>query len=168
MGKHFQKHLVFRGRCLKAKINTPRSKKSGKYLGTRTTGEGKEKRYFSDSLGKFGDKWKTNGREGRILARNKSAAQRKRIETDLNKQLKEKEIKGTHYEDLVQDYLSMWDVKNKLIDSIEKEGVKVSGMHGPKSNPAINDLNKTNAQMLKILSELGLKANGEGGDDDEF
>ncbi|MHA7139805.1 P27 family phage terminase small subunit [Rossellomorea arthrocnemi] len=92
------------------------------------------------------------------MARNKSAAQRKRIETDLSKQLKDKEIKGTHYEDLIQDYLSFWDLKNKLIDDIEKNGVKVSGMHGPKSNTSVNDLNKTNAQMLRILSELGLKA----------
>lgn len=103
------------------------------------------------------------------MARKTSAAQRKRIETDLNKQLKEKEIKGTHYEDLVQDYLSMWDLKNKLIDDIESKGVKVSGMHGPKSNPAINDLNKTNAQMLRILSELGLKASPDDvGDEDDW
>ncbi|MGM0863383.1 MAG: P27 family phage terminase small subunit [Bacillota bacterium] len=103
------------------------------------------------------------------MARNKSAAQRKRIETDLTKHLKNKEIKGTHYEDLVQDYLAMWDLKNKLIDDIEEKGVKVSGMHGPKSNPSINDLNKTNAQMLRILSELGLKAApDEDGDDDDF
>ncbi|MGF3103662.1 P27 family phage terminase small subunit [Rossellomorea sp. DUT-2] len=92
------------------------------------------------------------------MARKTSAAQRKRIEADLTKQLKDKEIKGTHYEDLVQDYLAMWDLKNKLIEDIEELGVKVLSSQGYKSNPAINDLNKTNGQMLKILSELGLKA----------
>jgi P27 family predicted phage terminase small subunit len=100
------------------------------------------------------------------LARN-SKAQRKRIEKDLLSQLEEKWITGTHYTDLVQDYLSLWDVKNELIEDIETQGIKVSGMHGPKSNPSINDLNKTNAQMLKILSELGLKASAEEKDDDD-
>lgn len=92
---------------------------------------------------------------------------RKRIEKDLNNQLKDKWITGNHYTDMVQDYLALWDIKNKLIDDIKEYGIKVSGMHGPKSNPAINDLNKTNAQMLKILSEIGLKASSEQKDDDD-
>lgn len=100
------------------------------------------------------------------MARN-SKAQRKRIEKDLLSQLEEKWISGSHYVDLVQDYLSLWDVKNELIEDIKTKGIKVSGMHGPKSNPSINDLNKTNAQMLKILSELGLKASAEQKDDDD-
>jgi len=102
------------------------------------------------------------------MARN-SKAQRKRIENDLLNQLEEKWITGTHYVDLVQDYLALWDVKNELIEDIKTNGIKVVGMHGPKSNPSINDLNKTNAQMLKILSDLGLKASPEikdDGDDD--
>ena len=69
---------------------------------------------------------------------------------------------------MVQDYLSLWDLKNKLIDDIEDKGVKTLSSQGYKSNPAIGDLNKTNGQMLKILSELGLKASGEGGDDNDF
>jgi P27 family predicted phage terminase small subunit len=108
-------------------------------------------------------------RGGDKMARKTSQAQRKRIEADLLDQLNEREISGEHFFDLVQVYLSMWDLTNSLIEDIEKEGPKVAGMHGPKSNPAINDLNKTNAQMLKILSELGLKAaaNFDGDDDDD-
>jgi P27 family predicted phage terminase small subunit len=103
------------------------------------------------------------------MARKISQAQRKRIEKDLLGQLKEKMISGEHYLDLVQDYLALWDLKNELIEDIQSEGVKVSGMHGPKSNPSINDLNKTNAQMLRILSELGLKAApDDDGDDGEW
>lgn len=82
---------------------------------------------------------------------------RSRIEKDLSQQLEDKKITGNHYLDLIQDYLSLWDVKCKLIDVIEEDGVRVMGAHGLKSNPSIADLNKTNAQMLKILSELGLK-----------
>ncbi|WP_430508354.1 P27 family phage terminase small subunit [Rossellomorea marisflavi] len=103
------------------------------------------------------------------MAKKKSQAQRKRIEADLLNQLKERDIGGEHFLDLIQDYLSMWDLKNKLIDDIEEEGTKIAGMHGPKSNPAIGDLNKTNAQMLKILSELGLKASpNDDGDEDDW
>ncbi|MFP7480204.1 P27 family phage terminase small subunit [Terribacillus saccharophilus] len=83
---------------------------------------------------------------------------RKRIEKDLTEQLQEKQIVGNHYADLVQDYLSLWDLKCDLVEEIEETGIQVSGMHGPKSNPSINDLHKTNDRMLKILDSLGLKA----------
>ena len=83
---------------------------------------------------------------------------RSKIEKDLKKQLKDKSVIGTHYDDLVQDYLSLWDLKCDLIADIQVEGIKVMGMHGLKSNPAINDLHKTNDRMLKILDALGLKA----------
>lgn len=102
------------------------------------------------------------------MAKVKRETLRKRIEKDLNNQLKEKNIQGNQYFDLVQDYLSMWDIKCELIDDIEKNGVRIIGKYGPKSNPSISELNKTNGQMLKILSELGLKPvpeEGSGGDD---
>lgn len=83
---------------------------------------------------------------------------RKRIENDLTKQLKKKSIVGSHFEDLVQDYLSLWDLKCDLIENIQVDGIQVPGMHGPKSNPSINDLHKTNDRMLKILDALGLEA----------
>ena len=83
---------------------------------------------------------------------------RKKIEKDLNSQLEEKQITGRHYADLIQDYLSMWDLKNLLIDDLSESGIKVPGMHGSKSNPSINDLHKTNDRMLKTLDALGLKA----------
>ncbi|WP_144561675.1 P27 family phage terminase small subunit [Bacillus mycoides] len=88
-------------------------------------------------------------------------ALRKRIEKDLYSQLKAKKIVGNHYEDLVQDYLALWDLKCELIDDIQDAGIKVSGMHGPKSNPSINDLHKTNDRMIKILGALGLEASAE-------
>ncbi|MFK3938933.1 P27 family phage terminase small subunit [Alkalihalobacillus sp. NPDC078783] len=83
---------------------------------------------------------------------------RKRIENDLTSQLNDKKIVGNHYSDLIQDYLSLWDLKCDLIDEIEENGIQIMGMHGPKSNPSINDLHKTNDRMLKILDSIGLKA----------
>lgn len=83
---------------------------------------------------------------------------RKKIERDLKSQLKKREIKGGHYLDLIQDYLSLWDLKCALLDDISCTGIQVPGMHGPKSNPSINDLHKTNDRMIKILDAIGLKA----------
>ncbi|MED4492820.1 P27 family phage terminase small subunit [Heyndrickxia coagulans] len=91
------------------------------------------------------------------MAKLKRENLRKRIEHDLIAQLKENQIVGNQYFDLVQDYLALWDVKCQLIDDIETNGVRIVGKYGPKSNPSISELNKTNGQMLKILSDLGLK-----------
>jgi len=97
------------------------------------------------------------------------------IKSDLLKQLESNSIYGKHYEDLINDYMSLWNIKNRLIEDIEKRGVSVEWNNGPqtgyKKNDSIPELNKTNAQMLKILSELGLKPvpiKGDGDDDDEI
>lgn len=83
---------------------------------------------------------------------------RKRIEKDLMKQLKDSNITGNYLKDLVQDYLSLWDLKCDLVEDIKITGIKVSGMYGPKSNPSINDLHKTNDRMIKMLDALNLNA----------
>ena len=67
-------------------------------------------------------------------------------------------------------------LKILLIADIQKRGTIVEynnggGQSGYKKNEAVDMFNKTNAQMLKLLSELGLKANATigGGDfDDEL
>jgi len=87
---------------------------------------------------------------------------RKRIEKDLMDQLKTNGTTGMHYINLVQDYLSFFDVKNQLIKDIENSGTRMLNKYGPKSNPAISDLHKTNMQMLKILTLLNLKPAKEG------
>ncbi|MGN4124879.1 P27 family phage terminase small subunit [Lysinibacillus sphaericus] len=94
---------------------------------------------------------------------------RRRIEKDLRDQLFEKGVTQAHFMNLVDDYLALWDVKNLLIEDIQERGVLVPGARGEKKNDSIGELNKTNAQMLKILSELGLKTSEikiEGEDDD--
>ena len=97
------------------------------------------------------------------------------IKKDLLDQLERNGVYGKHYLNLIDDYMSLWDIKNKLIKDIKKRGVSVywcngGGQEGYKKNESIAELNKTNAQMLKILSELGLKAEkqerGEGDGDE--
>lgn len=80
------------------------------------------------------------------------------IEKDLKEQLLEKGATKSHYVDLVDDYLALWDIKNMLIEDIQERGVTVPGARGEKKNDSVSELNKTNGQMLKILAELGLKA----------
>lgn len=86
----------------------------------------------------------------------------RKIKQDLLDQLERNGVHGSQYEDLVKDYMALWEIKNQLIDDIKKKGVSVeyqNGEHqwGYKKNDSIAELNKTNSQMLKILSDLGLK-----------
>ncbi|ABO51118.1 hypothetical protein Dred_2608 [Desulforamulus reducens MI-1] len=101
-------------------------------------------------------------------------ARKTEIKKDLKNQLERNGVYGSHYLDLINDYMSLWEIKNRLIKDIKTRGVSVEwnnggGQKGFKKNDSIAELNKTNAQMLKILNELGLKANssGSGDDDDE-
>lgn len=91
------------------------------------------------------------------------------IKQDLIDQLERAGVYGSHYQDLIEDYMSLWTIKNKLIADIRKRGVAVQYRDwGYRKNDSIAELNKTSAQMLKILRELGLKASGfEAADADE-
>ena len=64
---------------------------------------------------------------------------------------------------LVDNYMELFNTMNGLQKDIKKRGVVVSwdnggGQKGVKKNDSIDQLNKTSAQMLKILKELGIKA----------
>lgn len=95
------------------------------------------------------------------------------IRTSLLEQLTANSRTEPHYVDLVEDYMAMWDIKNKLIADVEKRGVSVVWVNGTqtgqKKNDSVNELNRTNMQMLKLLAELGLKATemDKDGNDDE-
>lgn len=95
----------------------------------------------------------------------------KEIESDLRKQL---EANGKFFDDMIDDYMAMYVTKTLLIEDIQKRGTIVKynnggGQSGMKKNEAVEMFNKTNAQMLKLLAELGLKANAMlgGGDFDD-
>lgn len=90
-------------------------------------------------------------------------SRRKSIKQDLLKQLNDNGVKGCHYIDLIEDYMSMWDIKNQLIENIKEKGVSIRYQNGEnqfgyKRNDSISELNRTNRQMLIILNDLGLKA----------
>ena len=84
------------------------------------------------------------------------------IRRDFMEQLKQRNMHQRYYESLVDDYLELWDIKNALIKDIKERGVSVQynnggGQSGYKKNDSVPELNKTNGQMLKLLSELGLR-----------
>lgn len=92
------------------------------------------------------------------------------IKEDLLKQLKWNDNQEKYYEDLINDYMAMYVTKTLLSADIQKRGVIVEynnggGQKGYKRNEAVDMFNKTNAQMLKLLNELGLKANTSTGGD---
>ena len=106
----------------------------------------------------------------------KAAGKKAEIRNDLVDQLERNGVIGNQYQDLIDDYMALWGVKNNLIMDIRARGVSVpwnngGGQSGFKKNESIAELNKTNAQMLKILNELGLKAKkteAPGGDHEEM
>lgn len=76
-----------------------------------------------------------------------------------------------HFLNLINDYMAMWDVKEQLIEDIRGRGAVVpytsnSGAVNMKKNDSIDQLLKVNAQMLKILSDLGLRPLIEGAEDE--
>ena len=97
------------------------------------------------------------------------------IKKDLLEQLEANGTYGKFFEDLVDDYMTMYITKTLLAADIKKRGNPVEynnggGQRGFKKNESIELFHKTNAQMLKLLSELGLKAvipQGGAGDPDD-
>ncbi|MPM90112.1 hypothetical protein SDC9_137229 [bioreactor metagenome] len=97
------------------------------------------------------------------------------IKNDLMDQLERNGTVGKYYTDLVSDYMDMWVTKCLLVDDIQQRGVTVAynnggGQKGRKKNDSVEQRIKVNAQMLKLLSELGIKPSqdGDGNEDEEM
>ncbi len=106
----------------------------------------------------------------------KAKATRSEVQQSLLDQLERNGTDGAFYADLVMDYMALYDTKSKLEKDIKKRGVKIeikfaSGeVKETKTNDSVADLLKVNAQMLKIVSALGLdptRVGGDGPDDDD-
>lgn len=94
-----------------------------------------------------------------------------RIKQDLLDQLERNNIYGEHYLDLVDDYMSLRDIKNKLIRDSKKnpytEWKNSETSYGRKKNDSIDQAVKVNQQMIKILGFLGIKPSKLDGELDE-
>ena len=98
------------------------------------------------------------------------------IKQDLLDQLERNGTVGKYYIDLVNDYMSLWETKKKLIADIKERGVSIKWetynkdgevvQSGHKKNESVDQLVKVNQQMLKLLDALGIKPS-QGGDPDD-
>ena len=91
---------------------------------------------------------------------------RKEIRDNLLSQLKAKGADLTLYEDLVDDYMRLWDLKELLVKDIEANGLTKMYGQQVKENPSPKQLPTVNRQMLALLQQLGISAdsvNGGGG-----
>lgn len=85
------------------------------------------------------------------------------LRRSLIEQLEKKGNNIPVFMSLVDSYMELFNTMNGLQKDIKARGVVVSwdnggGQKGVKKNDSIDQLNKTSAQMLKILKELGIKA----------
>ncbi|EJR06582.1 hypothetical protein II5_02405 [Bacillus cereus MSX-A1] len=96
------------------------------------------------------------------------------IKQDLLQQLENVNLNGMHYVDLVDDYITLFDTKNKLAREIKKNGPMIEWQNsesqkGMKANPATKEFRETNKRMTDLLKVLGLKEpvyDGSNDDDD--
>lgn len=87
-----------------------------------------------------------------------------RIKKDLKEQLAAQKKTGKFYEDLVDDYIFLKELKDKMKKDIEVNGIRLkvtngNGFQTEKPNESCTNIIKVNAQMLKILSELNIQDN---------
>lgn len=99
----------------------------------------------------------------------------KKIRESLLQELERNGNKKAYYSDLVEDYISLWTTKELLKRDIEERGVRVLYENGPnqrgfRKNESVDQIVKINAQMLKLLTELGISPSMgfDGGEDDEL
>lgn len=79
-----------------------------------------------------------------------------------------------HFKDLVEDYMKMYVIKELASHDVQTRGTFVEWsnsetQYGSKKNDSVDQVLKTNAQMLKLLDMLGIKPDAStAGDDDEL
>ena len=87
---------------------------------------------------------------------------RDKILQNFNDQMEIKQVKDPIFYDLIEDYMTLWDVKNELTFDIKERGVSVRYQNGPeqwgyKKNESVAELNRVNTQMMKVLNDLKIK-----------
>ena len=84
------------------------------------------------------------------------------------KQLNQQEKNGKHFEDMIDDYIYFYRLKEDLKQDIKDNGLRIECMTGngyttEKDNKSVERIVNVNAEMLKILHDLQLKSPEEGG-----
>lgn len=100
------------------------------------------------------------------------APNKEKIKESLMEQLWKKGAKIEVFEDLIYDYMSLYDVKQNLKKDIKKRGVSyetksANGYDIEKQNQSVKDLVMVSKQMLLILEKLGLTTDEVVQDNDD-
>ncbi len=80
----------------------------------------------------------------------------------LQEQLRRKQADISAFNDLLADYMSLYEIKKSLKTDIKKRGVSYEAQSASgkativKQNQSVKDLVAVNKQMLMILDKLGL------------
>ena len=93
-----------------------------------------------------------------------------KIKESLIKQLDAKNANVAHFQDLICDYMQLYDTKKMLQKDIKERGVSyetlsASGVPIMKQNQSIKDLVAVEKQMLSILKEMRLTTDEPTGED---
>lgn len=96
---------------------------------------------------------------------------KKKIKKSLMTQLQQKGADVAHFENMIEDYMKFYDIKNSLQEDISKRGVSfethsASGHPIIKQNQSVKDLVAVNKQMLMILDKMKLTTDAPVGGDD--
>ena len=94
----------------------------------------------------------------------------------MEKQLEAKGADIDMFNDQINDYMTMWDLKEQLKDDIKEHGLRMkyltaNGGYAEKDNPSVKQLPLINKQMLMLIKQLDISTDkvvkdGEKADDD--
>lgn len=94
----------------------------------------------------------------------------------MEKQLEAKDADIDMFNDQINDYMTMWDLKEQLKDDIKEHGLRMkyltaNGGYAEKDNPSVKQLPLINKQMLMLIKQLDISTDkvvkdGEKADDD--
>lgn len=95
------------------------------------------------------------------------------IREDLKSQLISQNKFGKQFDDMIEDYLYFYELKERLKYDIDINDIRYlntggNGFATYKPNESVERLQKTNGQMLKILQDLDLKTPEEDGEGDDL
>ena len=102
----------------------------------------------------------------------KRETKRKRVKRSLEEQLEQKGADIYLFKDQIDDYMTMWDLKERLKADVEKNGLRLnyntaSGGKAEKDNPSVKQIPLINKQMLMLLKQLEISTDNasKGGDE---
>lgn len=89
------------------------------------------------------------------------AISKKNVRDSLTEQLVRKGADVAAFRSLIDDYMRLWDTKERLLKDIKTRGIffddySAAGKKMQKQNPSTKEAVLVNAQMLKILDQLGI------------